>query len=129
MALPQLAKRLTPEEFLEIERAAELRHEFFNGEMFAMSGGSPQHSLIKMNLAGELSSQLKSRPYTAFDSDLRVQTSPNGLYSYPDISVVCGELQFADTRRDTITNPVLLIEVLSDSTEADRKSTRLNSSH
>lgn len=118
MGLPQPAKRLTPEEYLEIERAAEIRHQFLNGEMFAMSGGTPQHSLIKMNIGGELRSQLKGRPCTAFDSDLRVRTSPTGLYTYPDISVVCDELQFADGRRDTITNPVLLIEVLSDSTEA-----------
>ena len=118
MGLPQRAARLTPAEYLKIERAAEIRHEYFNGEMFAMSGGSPHHSLIKMNAGGELRTQLKGRPCTAFDSDLRIQISPTGLYTYPDISVVCGELEFDDDQRDTVLNPTLLVEVLSDSTEA-----------
>ncbi len=118
MGLPQRVAPLTPAEYLKIERAAEFRHEYFNGEMFAMFGGSPQHSLIKMNVGGELRDQLKGRPCTAFDSDLRIRVSPAGLYTYPDISVVCGELEFDDDQGDTVLNPVLLVEVLSDSTEA-----------
>ncbi len=118
MGLPQKVAPLTPAEYLKIERAAEFRHEYFNGEMFAMSGGSPQHSLIKMNVGGELRDQLKGRPCTAFDSDLRIRVSPAGLYTYPDISVVCGELEFDDDQGDTVLNPALLVEVLSDSTEA-----------
>lgn len=118
MGLPQRVAPLTPTEYLKIERAAEFRHEYFNGEMFAMSGGSPQHSLIKMNTGRELGNKLKGRPCTAFDSDLRIRVSPAGLYTYPDISVVCGELEFDDDQGDTVLNPALLVEVLSDSTEA-----------
>ena len=118
MGLPQRVARLTPTEYLKIERAAQIRHEFFNGEMFAMSGGSPQHSAIKMNVASELRSQLKGRPCRAFDCDLRIQTSPIGDYTYPDFSVVCGELEFDDDQHDTVLNPTVLVEVLSDSTEA-----------
>ena len=118
MGLPQPVTPLTPAEYLKIERAAEIRHEYFNGEMFAMSGGSPPHSLIKVNVGGELRTKLKGRPCTAFDSDLRIQVSPTGLYTYPDISVVCGELEFDDDQHDTVLNPTLLVEVLSDSTEA-----------
>ena len=118
MSLPQRVARLTPTEYLKLERAAELRHEYFNGEMFAMSGGSPQHSLIKMNTGRDLGNKLKHRPCTAFDSDLRIRVSSSGLYTYPDISVVCGELEFDDNQRDTMLNPTLLVEVLSASSEA-----------
>lgn len=118
MGLPQRVASLTPTEYLKIERTAEFRHEYFNGELFAMSGGSPQHSLIKMNVGGELRTHLKGRPCTAFDSDLRIRIAPTGLFTYPDLSVVCGELEFDDDQRDTVLNPTLLIEVLSDSTEA-----------
>ena len=118
MGLPQRVTPLSAAEYLKIERAAELRHEFFNGEMFAMSGGSAKHSLIKMNVGAELRTQLKGQPCTAFDSDLRIQIPPTGLYTYPDVSVVCGELEFDDDQHDTVLNPALLVEVLSDSTEA-----------
>ena len=118
MGLPQRMAPLTPAEYLKIERAAEFRHEYFNGEMFAMSGGSPRHSLIKVNCVTQLCGNLKGRPCTAFDSDLRIQISPTGLYTYPDVSVICGELEFDDDQQDTVLNPTLLIEVLSDSTEA-----------
>ena len=118
MGLPQRVARLTPTEYLKIERASEFRHEFVNGEMFAMAGGSPQHSAIKVNLSREVSTRLKGRPCTAFDSDLRIQVSPTGLYTYPDLSVVCGELECDDDQQDTVLNPTLLVEVLSGSTEA-----------
>ena len=118
MGLPPRVTPLSAAEYLRVERAAELRHEYFDGEMFAMSGGSAKHSLIKMNVGRELSTKLKGRPCTAFDSDLRIQIPPTGLYTYPDVSVVCGELEFDDDQHDTVLNPALLIEVLSDSTEA-----------
>ncbi len=118
MGLPQRVARLTPAEYLKIERAAEFRHEYFNGEMFAIAGGSPQHSLIKINVGGEFRSQLKGRPCTTFDSDLRIRVSPSGLSTYPDVSVVCDELEFDDDERDTVLNPTLLVEVLSATSEA-----------
>lgn len=118
MGITQRVASLTPAEYLKIERASELRHEYFQGEMFAMTGGSARHSLIKMNIGRELSTKLKGQPCTAFDSDLRIRVSPTGLYTYPDVSVVCGELEYDDVQRDTVVNPTLLIEVLSDSSEA-----------
>ncbi len=109
---------LSPHEYLARERLADLRSEFYRGEMFAMAGGSPRHSLIKTNLLCALCNALKGRPCTAYDSDLRIRVSTTGLYTYPDASVICGELQFDDEHRDTVLNPTLLVEVLSESTEA-----------
>lgn len=105
-------------EYLARERVAEFRSEYYRGEMFAMAGGTPRHSLIKTNLMRELSIALKGRPCTAYDSDLRIRVSASGLYTYPDASVICGELQFDDERRDTVLNPTVLVEVLSDRSEA-----------
>ena len=118
MALPQRIRKLTPAEYLDIERAATYRSEYFDGEMFAMAGGSPRHSLIKVNICGEIRARLKRSPCTAYGSDLRILVSATGLYTYPDASVICGPLEFEDQRRDTVLNPTLLVEVLSDSTEA-----------
>ena len=110
--------RLTPEQYLEIERASEARSEFFNGRIYAMSGGSYNHVRIIGNLAFELRNSMKQRPCEVVTSDLRVRISPGGLYTYPDVSVVCGEPKFADDEKDTLLNPAFLAEVLSPSTEA-----------
>jgi Uma2 family endonuclease len=118
MGLPQRARRLTPAEYLDIERAATCRSEYFDGEMFAMAGGSPRHSLIKVNICSEIRARLKRSSCTAYDSDLRILVSATGLYTYPDASVICGPLEFEDQRHDTVLNPTLIVEVLSDSTEA-----------
>jgi Uma2 family endonuclease len=109
---------LTPQEYLARERLAEFRSEFYRGETFAMSGGSPRHSLIGTNALRELSAALRGRPCTAYNSDLRILISASGLYTYPDASVICGEIEFDDRFRDTVLNPTLLAEVLSISTEA-----------
>jgi Uma2 family endonuclease len=111
MGLPQRVAALTPAEYLRIERAALYRSAYFAGEMFAMAGGSPRHSLIKTNLLGELRSALKGRPCTAYHSDLRICISATGLYTYPDASVICDELQFDDEQQDTVLNLTLLVEV------------------
>jgi Uma2 family endonuclease len=108
---------LSPQEYLAQERLAEFRSEYYRGETFAMAGGSPRHSLIKSNTNRELSIGLKGRPCTVYDSDLRILVSPTGLYTYPDASVICGELEFDDQLRDTAVNPTLLAEVRSPSTE------------
>jgi Uma2 family endonuclease len=118
MSLPQPLRRLTEAEYLEIERAAEFKSEFFDGEMFAMAGGTPQHSLIATNLAGEFKHRLKGRPCAPYNADLRIKIEATGLLTYPDLSVICGPLQFAEGTNDTVVNPTLLVEVLSDSTEA-----------
>ncbi len=118
MGLPESAKPLTEAEYLELDRAAEFKSEFFGGEMFAMAGGTPMHSLIATNLAAELRSRLKGSPCLPFNSDLRLKVEATSLFTYPDLSVVCGPLRFAPSTTDTIVNPTLLAEVLSDSTEA-----------
>jgi Uma2 family endonuclease len=109
---------LSPEEYLTRERKAAFRSQFYRGEMFAMAGGSPRHSLITANVIRELGSALKGRPCTAYDSNLRIRVSTTGLYTYPDASVICGKLEFDDEHRDTVLNPTVLVEVLSPSTEA-----------
>jgi Uma2 family endonuclease len=108
---------LSAQEYLERERLAEYS-EFYRGETFAMVGGTPRHSLIKSNALGEILFRLKGRLCTAYNSDLRILIAATGLYTYPDISVIRGELQFDDAKRDTVLNPTLIVEVLSDSTEA-----------
>ena len=113
-AVPKL---ITPEQYLVQERAAAFKSEFLRGEVFAMAGGSPNHSLIAANFVGACWQSLKGKPCKVFTSDLRVKVNASGLYTYPDASIVCGELQFDDAQKDTLTNPTVLIEVLSESTE------------
>lgn len=118
MAIAETRARLSEADYLAIERAAAFKSEFFDGEMFAMSGGTPTHSLIATNLAREFGNQLKGRPCVPYNSDLRLKVAATGLYTYPDLAVVCGPLEMADGEDDVIVNPTLLAEVLSDSTEA-----------
>jgi Uma2 family endonuclease len=114
----QTRPRLTPEEYLAIERQAETRSEYLDGEMFAMTGGSLHHNLIVSNLVRELSLQLKKRPCQVYPSDLRVHIPATGLYTYPDVIVVCGEPRLEDQHLDSLLNPTLIVEVLSPTTEA-----------
>lgn len=109
--------RLTPEEYLRIERAAEWKSEYIDGEMFAMAGASMRHVLIMTNLVGELRDRLREGPCTVYAADLRVATDPLRHYTYPDVVVVCDPVEVVDEHRDTLTNPQLIAEVLSDSTE------------
>lgn len=110
-------KRITEEEYLRIERVAECKSEFYQGEIFAMAGGSATHSLIAANFVGEVRQSFKDKPCKVFNSDLRVRVEATGLHTYPDATLVCGEMEFADDQRDTLINPTVLVEVLSDSTE------------
>src|SRR5262249_39888199 len=110
--------RFTPEEYLALERAAERRSEYYAGEIFAMGGASRKHIVIVANISGQLWSQLKGRPCRVYPNDMRVKVSPTGLYTYPDVAVVCGLDQFDDDHQDTLLNPTVIIEVLSKSTEA-----------
>jgi Uma2 family endonuclease len=109
-------RRLSVDDYLAIERSAEMKSEFYDGEMFAMAGGSKNHNIIAVNLIGELRAALKGRPCQVFGSDMRVKV-PSGLYTYPDVGIVCGGTQMEGKSEDTLLNPVVLIEVLSDSTE------------
>jgi len=110
--------RLTEAEYLAIERGAPFKSEFHDGEMFAMAGGSPRHSLIAANLIRALGNRLAGRGCLTFTSDLRVKVEMTGLSTYPDVSVVCGEMRFADAEEDTLVNPTFVAEVLSDATES-----------
>lgn len=109
---------LTEHEYLRRERAAEFKSEFYRGETFAMAGASFGHTLICSNLVGRLQQLLRGRNCTVHQSDLRVKVQASGLYTYPDVVVVCGEPQFIDDVQDTLLNLKVLIEVLSESTEA-----------
>ena len=118
MSLTEPLRRLTEAEYLQVERAAEVKSEFFEGEMFAMAGGTPQHSLIATNLVAEFHNRLRNHPSVAYNADLRIKIEATGLCTYPDLSVICGPLQLAGGTEDTVVNPTVLVEVLSDSTEA-----------
>ena len=109
---------LTPEQYLEIERKAEFKSEYYQGEMFAMAGAREPHNLIVFNVATALGPQLRNRPCRAYVADMRVRVNATGLYTYPDVTAVCAEPQFLDENRDTLLNPSLIVEVLSPSTEA-----------
>jgi Uma2 family endonuclease len=109
--------RVTEEEYLAIDRAGEVRSEFFDGEMFAMSGGSMRHAQLQANLHGELYVALRDKDCRAFTSDFRVRVSPGRMYAYPDITVVCGRPLLADEHQDILVNPTVILEVLSPSTE------------
>jgi Uma2 family endonuclease len=109
---------VTPEQYLEIERKAERKSEYYNGEMFAMAGAKEGHNLLVANLVAGLSEQFRSRPCLVFLCDMRVRVSATGLNAYPDVIAVCRKPRFLDAQQDTLLNPDLVIEVLSPSTEA-----------
>jgi Uma2 family endonuclease len=108
---------ISPEEYLERERQAETKSEYFAGEIFAMAGGSPEHSLIAANVTGGLWTQLRESPCTAYNSDMKVRSTTEH-FAYPDVTVVCGEAQFGGNEGDVLLNPTLIVEVLSPTTEA-----------
>ncbi|HEV3383613.1 MAG TPA: Uma2 family endonuclease [Gemmata sp.] len=109
--------KLTAREYLEIERRAKFKSEFFKGEMFAMAGSSREHNRIKENLIIKIGVQLEGGPCQTFSSDQRVMVDVTGLYTYPDIVILCGPGIYDPADRDTLTNPTAIIEVLSPSTE------------
>jgi Uma2 family endonuclease len=119
MGLPVEKRRHTISEYLSFERTARERHEYLDGEILAMAGGSYNHSLILANLIGEIRNVLKGKPCRVLESNLRVRIPRTPLYTYPDASIVCGKPQFDpnDEANETVTNPRVLIEVLSSSTE------------
>lgn len=108
---------VTPEEYLRLDREAEIRSEYYAGQMYAMSGGTDLHAQISANVTGELRSLFRATSCTTFNSDLRIHIPATGLYTYADALVVCGERELLDNRKDTLLNPALIVEVLSPSTE------------
>jgi Uma2 family endonuclease len=113
----QVKSYVSPEEYLRLERQAEYKSEYLNGEIFAMSGASREHNLIAVNITSSLNQQLREKPCEVYISDMRVKVTATGLYTYPNVIVVCGEPKFEDNYVDTLLNPTLLVEVLSPSTE------------
>src|SRR5262245_46213246 len=101
--------RLTPEEYLELERAAEFRHEYYNGHIYLMAGGTVRRALIAHNLHHRLGSGLEKLPCIVVGADVRLCVASGGLYTYPDLMVVCGDPKYGDDRQDTLLNPVLII--------------------
>ena len=110
-------RRLSAEEYLALERRSEEKHEYLDGEMFAMGGASRRHNLIALQTAAALLSQLRGRSCEVYMGDMRIRVDATGLYTYPDVVVVCGEPQLAASDLDTLLNPISIVEVLSPSTE------------
>jgi Uma2 family endonuclease len=111
-------KVYTPEEYLELEVNSEQRHQYINGGIVPMTGGTPNHNQIAGNLYAALNFALKRQPYRVFVTDQRLWIPRKRIYTYPDVMVIQGELQLQEGRRDTITNPLMIAEVLSESTRS-----------
>jgi Uma2 family endonuclease len=108
---------ITPQAYLEQEREATVKNEYIDGQIHAMSGASRQHNRITIDVATLINVQLRSGPCELFANDMRVKVNDASLYTYPDVVVACGEARFEDAALDTLLNPTLIIEVLSESTE------------
>lgn len=119
-------KTFTPIEYLAMETVADYKSEYYNGEIFAMSGGTTDHSLIAVNIAGTLGQRLAPTPCRVFNSDMRLNVALSGLYTYPDVMVICGKIELVKRRDDTVTNPVLIVEVLSESTRDYDRGAKFN---
>ncbi len=118
MSSAAVQSHLTPEEYLALERKATIKSEYLDGQMYAMSGASREHNIVCGNIFVALHLQLQERTCEIYSSEMRVKVSAAGLYTYPDILVVCDEPRFEDASVDSLLNPTALFEVLSPSTEA-----------
>lgn len=117
--MAQAVSRVTYEQYLEREIASETKHEYIAGVVYAMAGGTPEHARLQANVTAALVSALRGRPCAVFSSDLRVRIEATDRATYPDITVVCGSMETSAVDRHAVTNPTLLVEVTSESTEAD----------
>jgi Uma2 family endonuclease len=115
MALPK--HYFSPEEYLALERAAEYKSEYLDGQIFAMAGASEAHMQITLNIGTVLNTLFDDRSCWVYIESMKIQVQASGLYAYPDVSAVCGERQFLDEHRDTLLNPTVIFEVLSPSTQ------------
>jgi Uma2 family endonuclease len=113
----QLKPTVSEQDYLRFERASQTKHEYYAGTIYAMTGAKEPHNLVAGNMHASLHSQLRRKTCRVYQSDMRVKVVATGLNTYPDVVVVCGQPQFTDTTHDTLTNPIVLIEVLSPSTE------------
>jgi Uma2 family endonuclease len=117
---------VSPADYLSMERETLHKHEYYRGEVFAMSGASIHHNDVFSNLFGYLSSKLKGKNCKPYGSDLRIHIPLNTLYTYPDISIICGKPETTDNSFDTITNPSVIIEILSPSTKSYDRGDKFN---
>jgi len=122
-ALPK-SRKLTVYEYFALEEKAERRSEFFDGEMFMMAGASREHNFLSRNFTAEIHTRLRGSSCQVFVSDLRLKVDATGLYTYPDLAIVCGTPEYAPENRNTLTNPKVVIEILSDSTERYDRTTK-----
>ena len=109
--------KFTAEEYLQLEKDSPTKHEYFKDEIFAMAGAGPRHNVIFSNLFISIGIQLKGKPCRPYGSDLRIHIPENTLYTYPDVSIICGEIISSKTDPDTAVQPTVLIEILSPSTK------------
>lgn len=116
MSAPVRHHRYSFAEYLAVEEMSAVKHEFLDGNIFAMAGGSPLHAALSMSMGAALLSALQGRPCRVFSSDLRIRVSSTGLATYPDVTVVCTALRYDPDSSDTVVNPTVVVEVLSDST-------------
>jgi Uma2 family endonuclease len=114
---PQPKRYITEEEYLEFEQSSVIKHEYYDGEVYAMTGGTDAHNSLSGNAYASLHAQLRKRPCKVYNSDQKIKVMATGLHTYPDVTVVCGRPEFIDRPRLTLINPVVIIEVLSPSTE------------
>lgn len=110
-------KKITIEEYLQFENDSVEKHEFYNGEVFSMAGASPRHNKIFSNLFGKLAHRLTGKPCQPYGSDMRIHIPENTLFTYPDISIICGDIVPSEKDKSTVIQPVVLIEILSPSTK------------
>jgi Uma2 family endonuclease len=125
MVEPAAIHHYTYQDYLRLEADANVKHEFLAGEIYAMAGGTPEHAAIAMNVGTLLNLQLRGRPCRVFSSDLRVRVLETGLATYPDVSVVCGRLERDPEDANTVTNPTLLVEITSPSSEEHDRGPKL----
>jgi Uma2 family endonuclease len=110
-------KFYTIQEYLQIERGSLEKHEYYKGEIFAMSGASPRHNVIAVNIITTLSIALKGKRCRPFGSDMRIQIPENSLFTYPDVSIFCGDVIISPEDKETVIQPTVIIEILSPSTK------------
>jgi len=108
----------TVEEYFELELASEIRYEYYQGYVLAMAGASEAHNMIAVNVSAILHTQFRGRPCRHYQSDMRVAITQANRYTYPDLTIVCGDRRFVEDRPDTLLNPTLIIEILSASTQS-----------
>ncbi|MBI4672011.1 MAG: Uma2 family endonuclease [Chloroflexi bacterium] len=113
-----LATEFTAEQYLALEDVSDTKHEFYDGKIYDMAGGTPDHNLVSANMITALNNALAQTPCRVFDSDMRILIEDEELYTHPDVSVVCGKMQFDPKSKSTLTNPIVLVEAMSPSTRA-----------